>query len=146
MSPDENEIRSIMSAWSKALEAKDLDTLISYYSPDIVLFDVKPPYVIKGIAAYRKVWEECLPYFPQKFTSEHRDVNIMIDGDMITIHCLHRIKPIDEEHPAGGTWLRVTACSRKIKGKWLIVHEHVSIPFDPMTGKVAYITDNDITI
>jgi ketosteroid isomerase-like protein len=23
----------------------------------------------------------------------------------------------------------VTACYRKIKGKWLITHEHVSVPF-----------------
>jgi hypothetical protein len=26
-------------------------------------------------------------------------------------------------------WVRVTACRRKINGKGLITHEHVSVPF-----------------
>jgi ketosteroid isomerase-like protein len=31
--------------------------------------------------------------------------------------------------------LRLTDVLRKIKGKWLIVHEHVSVPVDVATGK-----------
>ncbi len=29
----------------------------------------------------------------------------------------------------------VTDVYRKINGKWLIVHEHVSVPVDPNTGQ-----------
>jgi len=32
-------------------------------------------------------------------------------------------------------WLRWTACYSKINGKWLIVHEQVSVPFDLRNGK-----------
>jgi ketosteroid isomerase-like protein len=35
--------------------------------------------------------------------------------------------------------MRATACFRKIGGRWRVVHEHVSLPFDPETEKVAYI-------
>jgi ketosteroid isomerase-like protein len=30
---------------------------------------------------------------------------------------------------------RLTDVLRKVKGKWLIVHEHVSVPVDVATGK-----------
>lgn len=32
-------------------------------------------------------------------------------------------------------WLRWTACYRKTNGKWLIGHEHVSVPADMGSGK-----------
>jgi ketosteroid isomerase-like protein len=32
-------------------------------------------------------------------------------------------------------WLRWTACYRKTNGKWLIVHEQVSVPVDVGNGK-----------
>jgi ketosteroid isomerase-like protein len=31
--------------------------------------------------------------------------------------------------------IRTTDCLKKIKGKWLIVHEHNSVPVDLATGK-----------
>ena len=31
--------------------------------------------------------------------------------------------------------MRVTDCYRKIDGKWLITHEHVSVPVDLATAK-----------
>jgi ketosteroid isomerase-like protein len=31
--------------------------------------------------------------------------------------------------------LRTTDCYRKVKGKWLIVHEHYSVPVDLSTAK-----------
>ena len=34
-------------------------------------------------------------------------------------------------------WLRWTACYRKTNGKWLIVHEHVSIPADMRSGEAV---------
>jgi ketosteroid isomerase-like protein len=32
-------------------------------------------------------------------------------------------------------WLRWTACFRKIDGNWLIVHDQVSVPVDPESGR-----------
>jgi ketosteroid isomerase-like protein len=30
---------------------------------------------------------------------------------------------------------RATMCYRKVGDKWLVVHEHASVPFDPQTNK-----------
>jgi len=141
---DEAEIHTMAEAWAKAFEQKNIDGLMANYADDVLLFDVKPPYQIKGVESYRAMWEACLPCFPAKFKSERRDLKISASGNVAFLHCLNHIRPLGEEgHPAGHTWIRVTVCYRKIDGRWKVVHEHVSVPFDPITEKVAYITDPD---
>ena len=140
---DEAEIRGL-AAWSRALKAKDLDGLAAAYAPDVLLFDLKPPFRMRGVEAMRSVWAACLPRFPAKLKSEHRDFEVTVGGDAAFAHCLHRMVPIDETSRADETWMRVTLCYRKIAGAWQVVHEHVSVPFDSVTGRVAYITDADM--
>jgi uncharacterized protein (TIGR02246 family) len=141
--PAEDEIRAVMGAWSEALEARDPEGLAAGCASDVRLFDVKPPYEIRGRKQYRAMWQECLPYFPEKFRSERSGLEIAVSGYVAFAHCMHRIVPIGEEHPAAAMWMRVTACFRRIGGQWQAVHEHVSIPFDPTTGQAVPITKLD---
>ena len=144
-SRDEQAIRAMIARWRTALESKDLDGLTADYAPDAVLYDVKPPYRIEGAAAIRQLWASCFPFFPASFRSEHRDLKIELSGDVAFCFGLHHLVPIDPpQHPAGATWIRVTACYRRVEGRWRVVHEHVSIPFDCATGQVAPITDADL--
>jgi uncharacterized protein (TIGR02246 family) len=138
---DEAQIRALAQEWSKAPEARDVDGLLAGYEPDAVLFDVKPPYRVDGIDAIRRMWEACLPCFPEKYRSERHDFKVTVSGDAAFAHGLHRIRPIGEELSAGGTWIRVTICYRRIRGQWKVVHEHVSLPFDSATGEAVTITD-----
>lgn len=139
---DEAELLRLVEEWRNNLEARNLDRLMAGYAEDIVLFDVKPPYKITGKAAYRANWEACLPFFPTQFKSEHRDLNLTVSGELAFLHGLHRMLPIDEpDHPAGRSWVRVTACFQKINGEWKAVHEHVSFPMDCTTGLVSPIVE-----
>jgi uncharacterized protein (TIGR02246 family) len=143
-SSQNGEILDLIAKWRRALEARDLDGLVADYADDAVLYDVKPPYMLQGPAAIRRVWEQCLPSFPKAFKSEHRDLKVEVNGDLAFVHGLHHIHPIGEpNHPAGQSWIRVTACYRRVEGRWLVAHEHVSMPFDCATGKVAPITNPD---
>ena len=144
-SPDEAQIRELIAKWRRALEAKDLDGLTADYAPDALLFDVKPPHRLQGPAAIRQVWEQCFPHFPAKFKSEHHDLKFVVGEDVAFVYGLHHIKPIDPpNHPAGQSWIRVTACYKKVNGRWLVAHEHVSMPFDCTTGQIAPVTDPDV--
>jgi uncharacterized protein (TIGR02246 family) len=144
VSPDEAEIRRMIAAWSRALEAKDVDGLTKDYAPDAMLFDVKPPHKLTGAAAIRQVWQDCFPFFPAKFKSEHHDLRLTVGEDVAFVYGLHHIQPIDPPtHPAGQSWMRVTACYKKVNGRWLVAHEHVSMPFDCSTGQIAPITNPD---
>ncbi len=143
MSEDEAEIRRLISAWSRALEAKDVDRLLANYAEDVVLFDAIPPYQTVGIENLRKVWLGCLPYFPDTFRSEHRDIVVNVRGDTAFVRCLHHLIPTPADHPSGSTWMRVTTGLSRMNGAWKVVHEHVSIPFNPMTNEAWLIQDPD---
>lgn len=139
-SRDEAEIRGLTAAWARALEAKDPEALVEGCAPDVLVYDLKPPFRLRGVDAYRQLWRACLPHFPDPIRSEHRDLEVSVDGDLAFAHGLHRIVPIGEHSCAGETWVRVTTCYRRIGGHWRVVHEHVSVPHDPTTGRVAPIT------
>jgi uncharacterized protein (TIGR02246 family) len=141
---DEADIRRLIAAWSRALEAKDVDGLTSDYAPDAVLFDAIPPYKTVGADNIRNVWDNCLPYFPDTFKSEHRDITVHVDGDIALVHCLHHFVPTPADHPCGMTWMRVTACYRRLEGQWKVVHEHVSLPFNPMNNQAWLIANPDV--
>ena len=53
MPSTESEIRALLKRQSDAMRAKDIDRLMSLYSPDIVYFDVVPPLRFVGSAALR---------------------------------------------------------------------------------------------
>ena len=141
MSEDEARIRHMMHRWSRALEAKDLDGLVIDYAPDAVLFDAVPPYKTVGAENIRKVWAACLPHFPDRFQSEHRDIHVAVAGDTAFAYCVHHFVPEDRDHPVGTTWMRVTIGFRKISAQWKVAHEHVSVPFNPLDSRAWFITD-----
>lgn len=141
MSADEAAIRRLISKWSNALEAKDADGLVADYADDAVLFDAIPPYKTVGREAIRQLWLNCLPYFPEHFKSEHRDVVVHVAGDMAIMHGVHRFVPTPADHPSGQTWMRVTVAYRRINGQWKSVHDHISIPFNPMNNQAWFIRD-----
>jgi uncharacterized protein (TIGR02246 family) len=141
MSEDEAAIRRVIARWSAALEAKDLDGLVADYADDAVLFDAIPPYKTVGKAAIRQVWANCLPYFPEKFKSEHRDIVIHVSGDTAMMYGLHHFIPEPADHLIGQNWLRVTVGDRRINGQWKSVHDHISTPFNPMNNQAWMIRD-----
>ena len=144
VSPDEAEIRELMAQWRSALCARDLDRMMLLYAPEVLFFDVVPPYQHKGAEAYRRTWENCFPYLPESLDSEMRDLSVTVHGDGAFAHCLQRITDKKTGNPATCNWVRVTVCYQRIAGQWKVVHEHVSIPYDPRTNKVVLITDADM--
>ena len=136
---EQAQIRERIAAWSRALEARDIDALMAFYLPEAIQYDLIPPYKTVGREAIRAAWEHCLPYFPEGFGSEHRDLTIEVDGNLAYVFCLHHF--VAENHPCGQSWFRVTVGFRRVDGQWRIAHEHVSLPYNPMSNEVWKITD-----
>ncbi len=139
--PDEAQIRQLIDDWRIALCARDLDRLMQHYAPDVLFFDAVPPYQHRGADAYCRTWEAMLPYLPLRLGSEVRDLCITVGGDLAVMHGLHRL--IDEETHEAATcgWVRVTVCYQRQQGTWRVIHEHVSVPFDPATSQAAFIRE-----
>jgi ketosteroid isomerase-like protein len=137
---DEAEIQVLLEGLNNAVCAKDVDRIMVHYATDAVVFDVKPPFQTKGADAWRRTWEECLPYFPDSFGIETRDLKINTSGDLGFVHRLWIPTGVPEDHPARA-WLRNTIVCKRNHGRWKIVHDHWSVPFDPETSK-AVLTRN----
>ncbi|QEL14368.1 YybH family protein [Limnoglobus roseus] len=135
---DEAQIHRLLADQMSAICAKDLDRIMSFYAADAVTFDIKPPFQLKGNAALRQMWEQCLPCFPDGSLSPvTRDVRVVAGGDVAAIHWLSQFAGWPPGHPAAEMWMRGTAVYRKTGGEWKIVHDHVSVPFDPRTGQIV---------
>lgn len=135
---DRATIKKMIENWSRAIEARDVPRIVEAYTDDTVLFDAIPPFRTVGRDAIAALWSQCLPYFPDKFKSEHKDLAVEVDGDVAFVHALHHFVPEEVGHPCGSTWMRVTACYKRIDGAWTVAHEHVSVPFNPMSGRAVF--------
>jgi uncharacterized protein (TIGR02246 family) len=126
---DETRIQQLIDGWANALRAKDIDGVMSHYAPDILVFDIAPPLLYKGANAYRRNFEEWFGTWQGPIGYEIRDSTITVSDDVAFSHSLNRIYGKRTNGEQTDVWVRVTACRRKINGKWLITHEHVSVPF-----------------
>lgn len=132
------EIRELMDAWLKAVRAQDIDGIVSHYAPDILAFDAVSQLQFKGVDAYRKHWEMCLSMCPGPMIFEIHDLNITAGDDVAFCHCLNRCGVIGENGEEKASWMRSTVCYRKTNGRWMVVHEHFSAPFDMESGKTLF--------
>ena len=136
---NEAEIKALYDRWAKAFEAGDIDGIMSVYAPGdaLVAFDVVPPLQYKGRDAYRKDYEEFLSQYDGPVHVQYRDMRIISSGDVGFIYALERFTGKLKNGRPSDVWLRATSGVRKIGGKWLIVHDHISVPVDFETGKAA---------
>ena len=73
--------------------------------------------------------------FQRPLDYEIRDLTLAVGDDVAFGYSLNRISGTSKEGKRNDVWVRFTACFRKIDGNWLIVHDHVSVPMDPPSGK-----------
>jgi len=134
-SNSEGDIRELIDRFADAFRAKDVDGIMSFFAPEIVSFDILPPLAAVGTNRFVKHWEEFFESHEGPIHVEFPDISIAAGEDVAFSYCVHRIKGTLKNGLQTDWWLRWTACYRKTNGKWLIVHEHVSVPADLGTGK-----------
>jgi uncharacterized protein (TIGR02246 family) len=136
-SSDEAAIRALQSRFVAAFNAKDVDAIMKVYVPgkSLVVFDVVPPRQYVGADAYRKDWEGLFATFKGPVKFELADLHVAADGTLGYSHSIQHVSGTDTKDQPIDLTVRVTDVYRKINHKWLIVHEHVSVPVDLDTGK-----------
>lgn len=131
----EREIRRLTDEWSKALRARDLGTIMSCYTADVVFFDGVAPLQI-GPDAYRQNWEGYFKWFPGPVNIETRDLRITAGDHVAFSRGLVHLTGTTADGKEDGAWMRQTVGYERIDGKWLIAHEHWSMPMDMESGTV----------
>jgi uncharacterized protein (TIGR02246 family) len=125
----EAQIYALIDAWAQAIRAKDVNGVMSHYVADIVTFDLAPPLQYVGAKALRKNLQEWFATFRGPVGYEMRDLSITASDDVAFCHSRNRISGTRTNGEETDVWVRATVCYRKIDGKWLVTHEHASVPF-----------------
>jgi ketosteroid isomerase-like protein len=128
---DETQIREIIETRAAVLKTGDVDTMVSYYAPEVVEFSLAPPLQQQTDARDPEPLRRWLATFEVPPTREVTRLSITAGPEVAfatSIECLSGT-------PKGMTesfqlWHRVTLGLRKIDGRWLITHEHQSVPFE----------------
>lgn len=123
---DKSTIETVLQQIAQAHAEKDAAKLASFYKSTALLFDLPPPLTRYGmnaneIATWFDTWDGPIQM-------SYKNVNTEISGNLaISTALLHmRGKEKDGEHI--DLWFRATTCLKKYDGRWLIIHEHTSVP------------------
>lgn len=137
MDSTKSEVRALLDSRSEAIRLKDIDRLMSLYSPDIVYFDLVSPLQYSGSAALRGRFTEWFAGWKSSIGQEIRDLNISASGDIAAAYMLIRASGTRKNGQDVGFWVRASDCCRRSNHGWLITHEHISLPVDLKNGTAA---------
>jgi uncharacterized protein (TIGR02246 family) len=124
---DEQAIRDLITRWAEAVHTGDLDTVLADHDPDIVMFDVPPPYDgVRGIQAYRDTWPPFFEWQRQGALFEIVELDVTAGDDVAFAWALLRCGKPEEFDANPDNRLRLTIGLRKRDGRWVVTQEHHS--------------------
>jgi uncharacterized protein (TIGR02246 family) len=124
---DEADLRELIARWSKAVRDEDREGIRADHDADILMFDVPPPFLSRGLDAYMATWEGFFDWQAKPVEFNLQDIAITAGQDVAFAtaigHCcdLSSGEKVDLE-------FRLTIGFQKRDGRWRIVHEHHSVP------------------
>ena len=130
-------IRQRVAALAKAICAKDTDGVASLYAADIVSFDINPPLRYGGANNKRRAWEEFFAAHTGPVVYEIHELNVTTHGELAFACSLNHVMGTVAGGRRTDLWLRWTACFRRLDGRWLVVHDHASVPADLEHGRAV---------
>lgn len=126
---DESAIRDVITRWVEAVQAQNVDGVLADHDPDIVMFDVPPPYDgVRGIEAYRESWPPFFDWLRQGAEFTLLELDVTAGSDVAFARALLRCGTPAEFEANPDNRLRITVGLRKHDGRWVVVHEHHSFP------------------
>ena len=133
---DEQPIRQALAAYQSAVLAKDVDAFVAIYADDARIFELWGTWV-HDIASWREMAKGWFAFLgDQRSVVEAHDVHTQVSGDMALLTASLTYRAVD----AAGTELRsldnrLSWVLRQRGARWLVVHEHTSVPLAHEDGK-----------
>ena len=121
-------LRTRVDELAQAIRDKNLDHLMTCYAPDVVVFDVRPPLDTCGTGEYRKNFERWFASFEGPIGFEFTDLRIAPGEGAAFCHYLALVTGARPGGRFSGYWVRGTTCFEQRDDRWLVTHEHISMP------------------
>jgi len=136
-SADEAQIRALIIDRLKGVRSRDINGATGHAAIGIVSFDVVNPLQYLGSEACRRRTQDWFASFQGEIGCDIRDLNITVGHEVAFSHSLYRVTGNKVGGEKVHMYWRATAGYKKLDGKWVIVHEHNSVPFDPRNGRAS---------
>jgi uncharacterized protein (TIGR02246 family) len=125
---DEAQIRVLIDRWAKAVRDEDRAAIRADHDSEILMFDVPPPFLSRGLDAYMATWETFFSSSEKPVSFDFHDVKITCGQDVAFATGIGKCVNIDASGKREPLEFRLTMGLCKINGKWRIMHEHHSLP------------------
>ena len=133
------EVLQVIQAWDQALLGQQVDDLMQQCAVDVSMFDVSSQ--LDGVTQYKAEWEKFSPYFNEYMKISRREVRMHAADDLVGMHCHSKVENPILKGKLEMPWCRTTLCLQKKQDVWLVVHQHISMPVDIMTGQAIMLKD-----
>lgn len=131
----EQEVRAVHRQWFDGTAAKDLDGLMSHIAEDVVSYEHSEPLQHLGVESVREECRRGLEATSGAVGWDVPDLEVLVREDIAVAWGLNRMQAQQPDDETVETWSRGTRVFRRRDGEWVMVHQHVSFPFDPTTGR-----------
>jgi ketosteroid isomerase-like protein len=127
---EEAGIKTLLESWADAVRRHDLPGILAHHERDIVMFDLPPPLQCRGIEAYEQTWALLFRYHKPGTAFDFRELAITAGADTAFAVAIMWCGPDSSSNAKDqdGFLFRLTIGLRKIEGRWIITHEHHSVP------------------
>ncbi|MBR0870890.1 nuclear transport factor 2 family protein [Bradyrhizobium tropiciagri] len=119
----ETEVRALIEAWADAVRRHDYPGVLARHDPNILMFDVPPPFQSRGLEEYRKTWDLFFRNHKPSHAFDIDEIAITAGDNVAFAVAAMRCGP-----PEATFQFRLTIGLRRIDGAWRITHEHHSVP------------------
>ena len=125
------EIEQLLHERAVAVKAKDIEKAGAFYETDLRVFDLVNPLERAGSDGVKERLAEWVASF--KEIKDYSFTGLEIDGnaDFVICSLFDHVEAIKPDGSSLDMWWRETLGLQKKNGKWLIIHTHASVPFDP---------------
>ena len=127
-SSDQAQIRDVLESWAANTRHGRLDAVLANHAPDVLIYDVLPPIKYAGAAAYRASWGDWQPDTVGPARFDLQDLTIMAGDEVGFAHGFIQCGGTLESGRVFEDLVRATFCLRKIDGRWVVAHQHISMP------------------
>ncbi|WP_417308889.1 YybH family protein [Devosia sp.] len=119
-------ITDVFEALRQGLLARDAVAICALYLPDALIFDLAPPLGKPIDEAELALW---LSSWAGPVERQTRELRIAVSGDLAVANGFVHISAPTHEGELAAWWMRTTTLLQRRDGRWLIAHEHESVPF-----------------
>lgn len=131
----EREVRAVHQKWFDDTARKDLDGLMSHIAADVVSYEHDEPLQYVGVDRVREVCKRGLDTSAGAVGWNVPDLEVLVRGDLAVTWGLNDMHAEAQDGTRIESWSRGTRVFQRRDGEWLMIHQHVSYPYDPATGE-----------